>query len=293
MKRHRLFFSFLCLPVLLLPLEGCVSQDAEYIRRDINTLQRQIDDLQKEIRSSRTFAPPQPTATLEARKGRADVEAELENIRRDLSSLRASAEDNQNLTTMTSARLDDLERGFTTRLNTMEAKLDQSIATGEKAKQIPAQPVSPSPEVEAPSPAEVKETATAEVPPSEVSSDVEKTYREAHEAFQAGNLEEAKKQFLSFLKEYPDTPLSDNAQFWIGEISFKKHQYEAAILAYEEVIRKYPDSNKLPDAILKQGLAFLELGDRIDARIILENLVKKYPNTEQAKIAKGKLKTLK
>lgn len=292
-KRHRLFSPLLFLPILILLLDGCLSQDMEYVRRDINTLQGQIDAIQKEITSIRTSAPPQPADFMEAQKGQADVEAELQNVKRDLNSLRASIEDNQHLTTKTSGRLDDLENRFTTKLNDLEAKLDQLLAKAEEVKEIPSQPVSATREVEAPSPAEVKGPATPEAPPSRVSSDVERAYHEAYEAFQAGNLDGAKKMFLSFLKKYPDTPLSDNAQFWIGEISFKKHHYEGAILAYENVIKKYPDSNKLPDAILKQGLAFLELGDKIDARIILQNLVKKYPDTEQAKIAKNKLKALK
>lgn len=293
MKRYSLFSPFLFLSILLLLVNGCVSEDAKYIRRDINTLQGQIDSLENEIRAQRASAAPQPADAVEARKVQANVEAELQNVKRDLNSLRASMEDNQDLTTKISKRLDDLEKDFATKLNDLEAKLDQSMATGKEARKLPSEPVSPSQEVQAPPSAEVKGPATSEVPPTKASSDVERTYQEAYATFKAGNLDEATKQFLSFLKQYPDTPLSDNAQFWIGEIAFKKHEYEAAILAYEEVIKKYPDSNKLPDAILKQGLAFLELGDRIDARIILENLVKKYPNTEQAKIAKSKLKTLK
>lgn len=293
MKSYTLFVLLSCLPVLFLFLGGCGSQDTQYIRRDINTLQRQIDDLQHEIRSTRTAPAPQQTTAFEAQKGQADLEAELENLRMNLNSLSAQIEDNQLLTTRTSRRLDEMETGFETKLYDVEARLDQLMAKDEKAEVIPSQPVSPTREAKAPPPAEVEEPAPAEVPPSKVSSNVEKVYQEAYQAFQAGNLDEAKERFAAFLREYPDTPLSDNAQFWIGEISFKKHQYEAAILAYEEVIKKYPNSNKLPDAILKQGLAFLELGDRIDARIVLENLVKKYPNTEQAKIAKNKLKTLK
>ena len=291
MKRYRLISSFLSLPILFLLLGGCLSGDIQYIRRDINTLQRQIDTLQNQITSTRTPPPPQPTDSLEARKKQADIEAEQQNLKRDLDSLRAVIEDNHHLTTRTSNRLDDLEKRFTTELNGLETKLDQLMAKAEEPKE-PSKPVL---EAQVPSPAEVKKPAPPEAPSGKkkVPSDVERAYREAYEALQAANLDGARKMFLSFLEKYPDTPLSDNAQFWIGEIYFKNHQYEAAILAYEDVIKKYPDSNKLPDAYLKQGLAFHELGDKIDARIILENLIKKYPNTEQAKIAKNKLKALK
>lgn len=293
MKRHGLLSLFFCLPFLVLLLVGCASQDAEYIRRDINTLQRQIDDLQQEIRSSRGLTAPQEPTDLEARKGQADIEADLQNVKVNLDNLSAQIEDNQQLTTRVSAQLDSLETGFTARLDELEARLDQMTPGGEAAEVISSQPAPTSQEVKVVPPPEEVEPETAEVPPSMVSSDVERAYQDAYQAFQTGNLDQAEEKFTSFLSQYPDTPLSDNAQFWIGEISFQKHQYEAAILAYEDVIKKYPTSNKIPDAILKQGLAFLELGDRIDARIVLENLVKKYPNTEQAKIAKARLATLK
>jgi len=44
---------------------------------------------------------------------------------------------------------------------------------------------------------------------------------------------------------------------------------------------------------LKQGFAFLNLGDKTNSRIILQELIRKYPNTNEAKIAQDKLKELK
>ncbi len=291
-RRYSRFLSFLLLPTVVMVLPGCVTQDSQYIRRDIDTLQGQIDDLRKEISSIKTPASAQPEDALAARKRQADIEAELEDVKRNLNSLRATMEDNQDLTTRTFKRLDDLEKAFTTRLNDLETELEQKLVKAEEVK-APPQPVSPPSAAEPASPHEAKAPPTPEGLPITVPADAKRAYDEAYEAFKAGDLEGAKKKFLSFLKTYPDTRLSDNAQFWIGEIYFKQHQYEAAILAYEDVVKKYPSSNKLPDTLLKQGLAFLELGDKIDARIILENLTKKYPNTEQAKIAQRKLRTLK
>jgi tol-pal system protein YbgF len=290
-KRHRSFLSFLSFSIFFLLLSGCASQDSQFVRRDIDTLQRQIDSLREEIKGTEPSSP-QSAESMGARKQQADMEAELEIMKRDLNSLKAAMEDNQELTTRAFRRLDDLKKTSTTRLNDFEARLDQELAKVEGARR-PSPAVSPPGDAKTPSPVEVKAPPPSEAPPGQVSSDVERIYREGYEALKVGDLDGARDKFLSFLKEHPDTPLSDNAQFWIGEIYFKKHQYEAAILAYEDVIKKYPNSNKLPDTLLKQGLAFLELGDKIDARIILENLIKKYPTSEQARIAKGTLKTLK
>lgn len=256
------------------------------MRRDIDSLQKQIDELQQEV------ATPQKEASLKA---------DLQTIKDDLKSLRASVEDNQSLAAKTSARQDQLEK----HVKEVETRLAQGAPAGEVAA-VPPQPAAPGSVTErgaAPPVASVEKTAPEQKAvaapeasktsaPSQVPSDVERAYNEAFQTLQAGDLNGAKDKFMAFLKEHPRTSLSGNAQFWIGDIYFKKRQYEAAILAYEDVVKKYPDSSKVPDALLKQGLAFQELGDKIDAKIILENLIKKYPNTDQAKTAKSKLQGL-
>jgi tol-pal system protein YbgF len=91
---------------------------------------------------------------------------------------------------------------------------------------------------------------------------------------------------------YPSSDNADNAQFWIGETFYQEKSYEKAILEYQKVIEKYPRGNKVPAALLKQGLAFLNLKDRVNSRLIFEELVRKYPNTSEAKAASDKLKEL-
>lgn len=292
MKQYRFLLALVLVFIGFFLLGGCVSHESEYIRRDINTLQQQIDALREDIRASQLPAPvPEPATTLEERREEADLSAELENVKQDMSSLKATVDDSQHLTKQISMRLDDQEKAFTTRLNELETKIEQVLVAIEEGKTRAAQPAVSKDETEVSAVAE--ETTVSKDEPGMIRSEVERAYQRAYNAFQVGDLDKANREFLSFLKEYPDTTLSDNAQFWIGEIAYKKHEYEAAILAYENVIKKYPNSNKLPDAILKQGLAFLELGDKIDAKIILENLVKEYPETEQAKIARNTLQTLK
>ncbi len=95
------------------------------------------------------------------------------------------------------------------------------------------------------------------------------------------------------LKLYPKSPQADNAQFWLGETYYREKWYEKAILEYQKVIEKYPKGNKVPASLLKQGLAFHSLGDKANTRLILTELIKKYPKSNEAKIAKQKLKRLK
>ena len=60
----------------------------------------------------------------------------------------------------------------------------------------------------------------------------------------------------------------------------------------QKVIEKYPSGNKVPAALLKQGLAFLKIGETNNARLVLKELVAKHPSTNEASIAKQKLESL-
>ncbi len=118
-------------------------------------------------------------------------------------------------------------------------------------------------------------------------------YKDAYEAYHKGDLEAARRKFEAFLKQYPNTELSDNAQFWIGETYYLRKDYERAILEYEKAIVKYPEGDKIPAALFKQALAFLELGDKANAKNLLKRVIERYPQSDQAETAKKKLETIK
>ena len=80
---------------------------------------------------------------------------------------------------------------------------------------------------------------------------------------------------------------------WIGETWYVEEKFERAIVEYEKVVKDYPSGDKVPYALLKQGMAFQKLGDKASARIVYQQIVKKYPQTNQARVAKAKLSELK
>jgi tol-pal system protein YbgF len=121
----------------------------------------------------------------------------------------------------------------------------------------------------------------------------EAAYAAALETFKEGKSEKARVEFQDFLKQYPKTEYSANAQFWIGECYYLDQKYEKAILEYEKVVKNYPDTNKVPYALLKQGLSFQKLGDKTSAELILQQIIRDYPNTNQARMARAKLLEIK
>ncbi len=110
-------------------------------------------------------------------------------------------------------------------------------------------------------------------------------YQLAMEQYQAGHKAAALAQFQAFLQAYPQTDLSDNALFMIGEYYFEKGDYEKAIVQYDDVRKKYPQGNKIPNSLLKMALAFDKMGDRDLAKLFLKELITKYPASPEAQIA--------
>jgi len=120
----------------------------------------------------------------------------------------------------------------------------------------------------------------------------EALYKKAKSFFDNENYERARTTFEKFLNRYPESDKADNAGFWIADSYYREQWYEKAILEYQKVIEEYDKGNKVPAALLKQGYAFSNLGENANARLILNELIKKHPDSKEAKIAEKKLEGL-
>jgi tol-pal system protein YbgF len=142
------------------------------------------------------------------------------------------------------------------------------------------------------------ESAGTRSVPQKLPQKAEKTFTDqeryvaAKQAFDQGDFEASRSAFEAIIKDFPKSEHADNAQFWIGEIYYREKWYEKAILEYQKVIENYPKGNKVPASLLKQGFAFISLGDKANARLILKELSQKYPDSNEGKIALQKLKEL-
>src|SRR5208282_218927 len=102
----------------------------------------------------------------------------------------------------------------------------------------------------------------------------------------------ASSEFQDYLKFYSDTDLASNAQFYLGEIAYKQKNYDAAVAAYDKVLTNYPKSFKLSPARLRKGMALLELGQKPAGIRELREVVKRYPGSDEDRLARAKLKEL-
>lgn len=121
--------------------------------------------------------------------------------------------------------------------------------------------------------------------------EVQEDYRGAWQALNGQQYDRAIQQFRTFQRKNPASELADDAQFWIGESYFTRRDYNRAILEYNDVL-KYRKGDKVPAALLRQSQAFVEIGDKTDARLILQKLINDHPNSKQAKDARERLQNL-
>jgi tol-pal system protein YbgF len=132
-----------------------------------------------------------------------------------------------------------------------------------------------------------------DVPAGAGASSVEQSvYSQAFSALKAGSYSIAITGFKDFLTTYPQSPLAENAQYWLGEAYYVTRSYDDAGTAFRTVLQKYPQSRKAPDAILKLGFTQYEQKRFADARKTLEEVTQKYPDSDAARLATDRLKRI-
>jgi tol-pal system protein YbgF len=270
-------------------LFGCAStKEVRILDKEIDKLHSQINILQKENTSIKNELSD---SRAENQRLKTDLTLRLENLQSEIRSLSTDNEEYKELLKRPSKEMDrfkeDMEgrwKGWEEKRKTQEERIKE---IEDRLKGLDGKTAGSTSKA-----MESERTASfKEVPPEikGVSTGMGDIYKDAYETFHKGDLEGARRKFEAFLKQYPNTELSDNAQFWIGETYYLKKDFERAILEYEKAIVKYPEGDKIPAALFKQALAFLELGDKNNARNLLKRVIEKYPRSEQAEMAKKKL----
>jgi tol-pal system protein YbgF len=118
-------------------------------------------------------------------------------------------------------------------------------------------------------------------------------YKAAFNLLKVGKYKEAIVSFSDFLKKYPSGSYASNAQYWLGEANYVTRQFPMALQEFQKVVTRYPESRKLPDAMLKIGYIYYELKQSDDARRVLTELKQKYPGKTAARLAENRLQRMK
>lgn len=133
-------------------------------------------------------------------------------------------------------------------------------------------------------------TAPASVPPLGVSP--QRMYDTAWADYTSGQWALAIAGFEAYIKTYPRTDKTDDAQLYIGEAYLLDGKFEEAVAAYDKVIADYPTGDAVPLAYYKRGLALVRLQRTDEARASWEAVIKQYPDSDAARLARQGLDRL-
>lgn len=225
---------------------------------------RIINDLQAEARAQESRIA-RLEAALQKNEQVFNLLKEVDALKAEIAKLRGDAEVQAHL-------IETLEK----RQKDLYVDLDQRVAELNKLATAPPPPKPGS-------------TTGSTVDPAMESSD----YEAALNAFKARDYNRAIAGFRTFLKNYPDSALAANAQYWIGYSYYSLKDYKSAIAQQQKLIAMYPANAKVPDALLNIASAQIEIRDKKSARKTLEDLTARYPGTTAAALASKRLVTLK
>ena len=128
-------------------------------------------------------------------------------------------------------------------------------------------------------------TSSAGSPTAPVSEAAQALYDRGYTLYHQGRYVDAESGFRRFLQAHPDTSLSDNAQYWIGESRFARADYNGALAAFREVAQRYPGGNKVADGLLKAADCLQRLGDSSSARETYDEVMRRFPGSAAAAMA--------
>ena len=225
---------------------------------------RLINDMQAEARAQEGRIA-RLEAALQKNEQVFSLLKEIDTLKAEIARLRGDAE-------IQAHQIETLEK----RQKDLYVDLDQRVTELNKAATAPAA-------------AKPGANASAAADPAMESSD----YETALNAFKARDYNQAIAGFKNFLKNYPDSALAPNAQYWIGYSYYSLKDYKSAIAQQQKLIAAYPASAKVPDALLNIASAQIDLRDKKAARRTLEDITTKYPGTTAASLASKRLATLK
>jgi len=127
---------------------------------------------------------------------------------------------------------------------------------------------------------------------SNLSLDPSSLYEKAMKLMKEGKYEEAEGAFAQFVRDFPQSDLADNAQYWMGECLYSEKKYKEAKETFEGVLEHFPFGNKVPDAMYKAALCAGQLGDNKERVEILKEVKENYPFSDAAEKAEKLLKEI-
>ena len=254
---------------------ACVStSDVEKLQSQISDLQEQLAQVKRTASSKEEVNNVNKTIAEQTQtllKSNATLVAKVDQIEDKIQNAQGATE-------QTNYRLDRM----TQQLTQTQHDVDELKAGAARA----AAAVAPAPN---PTPSSGEMTVQ---PSAATSEDPMQTYQAAYRDYQQGHYDLAVAGFRDFAAKNPNSELSGNAAYWIGESLYSQKKYREAIQQFDSVVTKYPQSDKVPGALLKKGYAYIATNEKAKGIVQLQYVVHEHPTSQEAALARQKLKQL-
>jgi len=136
--------------------------------------------------------------------------------------------------------------------------------------------------------------ATAQVPtnvPAQNTASVNEQglYQQGFEMLKQSQHEDAVAIFKQQISSFPSGEYADDAHYWIAESMYVNRELDQSKLYFRSIIDNFPQSLRVPDAMLKTAYIEQEQGNGIEARILLQEIIQYHPRSNAAISAKNRL----
>jgi tol-pal system protein YbgF len=256
---------------------GCASGADEAVQQDLAHMRKDLDGL-----------------NLAVHRSRGETETVLSQLERR--TREQSGESARQLSAM-NARID----GLTAEMNRLSVRLDELAQRLDGQNRPPGAGPSGRP---TPSPSPVPSPSGGARSPGDGTA--EESFKAAYLDFTKGNYTLAIAEFREFVRRHPDASRADGAQYWIGESYFSmgraaasagqaekaREALEQSVQEFRKVFVNYPRGRQVPTALYKEALALVELKQVKVAQARLQYLVDNFPQSEEAPLARERLKNL-
>jgi tol-pal system protein YbgF len=119
-----------------------------------------------------------------------------------------------------------------------------------------------------------------------------KLYRSGLDAMQNRNYSAAVERFGTVQKKYPRSDLAEPAEYFSASALSEMGKYDQAILQYNDLVMRYPKGKYAGESLLREAQSFVQINDKIDARLTLQKLLSEHSGTPQAAAANAMMKNL-
>jgi tol-pal system protein YbgF len=133
--------------------------------------------------------------------------------------------------------------------------------------------------------------STAAAPSGAPAASADQMYEASLTQLRRGSSSTARSGLSELLKAYPTSERVPDALYFIGQ-SWAAENPDSARFYYTEVVRAHPQAPRAASALYNLGLLSERRKDKAGARTTYEQVVQKYPKSDEAALARDRLKSL-